>query len=199
MHLCIPQGRWGCRCTHLQAVCDELQWRAGQGLAPVLDWDVLSSDSRVSSICAPETLLHPESKQNLIWSGGYRFGRRISDRGTCVTRLCNWYAVPFTLIPHSQLLYRILFEYVEPAVYPSTLQIYQHCDFYFASTRRFVDPSTGAKSSMQLGVTVNGEGCCVAGRLRREAIAALPKEVGGAVMCIGQLRRFARERWMQRD
>ncbi|KAI6031113.1 hypothetical protein PISMIDRAFT_671719 [Pisolithus microcarpus 441] len=69
----------------------------------------------------------------------------------------------------------------------------QHCDFYFASTCRFVDPYTGAKSSMQLGVTANGEGCRVASRLRREAVVALPKEVGGPVICIGQLRRFARE------
>lgn len=43
-------------------------------------------------------------------------------------------------------------------MYPSTLQVCQHCDFYFASTRRFVDPSSGAQSSMQLGVTVNGGG-----------------------------------------
>ncbi|KAI6010610.1 hypothetical protein PISMIDRAFT_63469, partial [Pisolithus microcarpus 441] len=61
----------------------------------------------------------------------------------------------------------------------------------FASTRRFVNPSTGAKSSMQLDVTANGEGCRVASRIRREAVAALPKEVGGAVICIGQLGRFA--------
>ncbi|KAI5996112.1 hypothetical protein EDD15DRAFT_2517801 [Pisolithus albus] len=46
---------------------------------------------------------------------------------------------------------------------------------------------------MQLGVMTNGQGCHVASQLRREAVAALPKGVGGAVICIGQLRRFARE------
>ncbi|KAI5998260.1 hypothetical protein EDD15DRAFT_2244735, partial [Pisolithus albus] len=45
------------------------------------------------------------------------------------------------------------------------------CDFYFASTRRFVDRATRAESSMQLGV--------------------IAKQVGGAVIYIGQFRRFA--------
>ena len=67
------------------------------------------------------------------------------------------------------------------------------CNLFFAATHRFVDQATRKKSSMQLVVTANGEGCRLAGQIRREAVAALPCEVGGAVVRVGQLRWLARE------
>ncbi|KAI6135998.1 uroporphyrin-III C-methyltransferase [Pisolithus sp. B1] len=177
----------------LQVVCDELQWRARQGQLSVLDWDELSSDSRADNVCAQEGSSAPgidtelDLKRDIISLDEYLARTPVSL--VCVTgtlspahssrtrslapriaRICRAYRIPINVADMPTL-----------------------CDFYFASTHRFVDPSTGAKSPMQLGVTANGEGCRLASRIRREAVAALPKEIGGAVMSIGQLRRLARE------
>ncbi|KAF9785505.1 uroporphyrin-III C-methyltransferase [Thelephora terrestris] len=69
----------------------------------------------------------------------------------------------------------------------------QLCDFSFTSSHRFIDTATNAPSSLQIGVTANGQGCRISGRIRRDIVAALPKEVGVAVSVIGRLRRRAKE------
>jgi uroporphyrin-III C-methyltransferase len=69
----------------------------------------------------------------------------------------------------------------------------QLCDFSFTSTHRFADVATNAPSPLQIGVTANGQGCRISGRVRRDIVAALPKEVGAAASVIGRLRRRAKE------
>lgn len=66
------------------------------------------------------------------------------------------------------------------------------CDFSFLATHRFQDHTTGAPSPLQIGVTTNGQGCRLATRIRREVVAALPKEVGDAAANVGKLRAMAK-------
>ncbi|KIK29795.1 hypothetical protein PISMIDRAFT_671749 [Pisolithus microcarpus 441] len=175
------------------ALCDELQWRARQGQVSVLDWDALSSDSRVDNACALEGTSAPgietelDLERDITSLDGYLSRTPVSLVCVTGTLSLSHSSRIRSLAPHIARICRAHRIPVNVADMPAL------CDFYFASTHRFVDPTTGAKSSMQLGVTANGEGCRLASRIRREAVAALPKEVGGAVIRIGQLRRLARE------
>ncbi|KAH7096144.1 tetrapyrrole methylase [Auriculariales sp. MPI-PUGE-AT-0066] len=58
------------------------------------------------------------------------------------------------------------------------------CDFTFLSTHR-----TG---NFQFGVTTNGRGCRIAGRIRRQIVASLPTTLDKAISNIGTLRDMAR-------
>jgi uroporphyrin-III C-methyltransferase len=49
--------------------------------------------------------------------------------------------------------------------------------------------SVHADGPLQIGVTTNGRGCKLAGRIRREVAAGLPAGLGGAVERLGELRR----------
>jgi uroporphyrin-III C-methyltransferase len=64
------------------------------------------------------------------------------------------------------------------------------CDFSFTSTHRF--ESSESKTPLQIGVTTNGQGCRLAGRIRREIVARLPPEAGAAVQTVGRLREMVR-------
>ncbi|EIN14319.1 hypothetical protein PUNSTDRAFT_80582 [Punctularia strigosozonata HHB-11173 SS5] len=66
------------------------------------------------------------------------------------------------------------------------------CDFTFNSTHRFVDPATNEPTSLQLGVTTNGQGCRLASRIRRDIVSTLPREIGAAVRKVGQLRKLGK-------
>lgn len=78
------------------------------------------------------------------------------------------------------------------------------CDFSFPATHRFPASSSpltphaeGSKppssmSSLQIAVTTNGRGCRLAGRIRREIVSALPRNVGDAVERVGEMRDLAR-------
>ncbi|KAI6012791.1 uroporphyrin-III C-methyltransferase [Pisolithus orientalis] len=149
----------------LQAVCDELQWRARQGQVSVLDWGTLLSDSRMDNVGALEGVSSPRTPSiSLVCVTGTlspSFSSRTRILAPHIARVCRAYR-----IPHS-------------------------ATFTSLSTHRFVDPTTGAKSSMQLGVTANGEGCRLVSRIRREAVAALPKELGGAVTASREQERKA--------
>lgn len=178
----------------LQAVCDELQWRARQGQVSVLDWGTLLSDSRMDNVGALEGVSSPRVEADLdlrrdITALDAYLSKTPSISLVCVTGTLSpsFSSRTRILAPHIARVCRAYRIPVNVADMPAL------CDFYFASTHRFVDPTTGAKSSMQLGVTANGEGCRLVSRIRREAVAALPKELGGAVMRVGRLRRLARE------
>ncbi|KAF8547847.1 tetrapyrrole methylase [Imleria badia] len=67
------------------------------------------------------------------------------------------------------------------------------CDFSFTATHRFVDPVSSSKTPLQIGVTTNGEGCRLAGRVRREIVAGLSKDVGAAVTKVAWLRKMAKK------
>jgi uroporphyrin-III C-methyltransferase len=67
------------------------------------------------------------------------------------------------------------------------------CDFSFPATHRFASAAPGAPpSSLQVAVTTNGRGCRLAGRIRREIVAALPRNVGDAVERVGRMRELAK-------
>jgi uroporphyrin-III C-methyltransferase len=49
--------------------------------------------------------------------------------------------------------------------------------------------STHTEGVLQIGVTTNGSGCALSGRIRREVVGALPKDLGGACARLGAARR----------
>ncbi|PWN52984.1 hypothetical protein IE53DRAFT_384545 [Violaceomyces palustris] len=87
------------------------------------------------------------------------------------------------------------------------------CDFSFPASFRFpcVNPIQGSasligsdgsapaarqanlSSSLQIAVTTNGRGCRLAGRIRRELVGALPRNVGDAVEKVGIMRDMAKQ------
>ncbi len=75
----------------------------------------------------------------------------------------------------------------------NTTDMVDFCDFSFTSSHRFEDHETGEKTSLQIGVTTNGQGCRMAARLRREIVSKLPKEVGAAAEKVGRMRALAKK------
>ena len=51
---------------------------------------------------------------------------------------------------------------------------------------------TGEATPLQVGITTNGQGCRLAGRIRREIVGKLPAESGAAVAKVGRLRKLAK-------
>ncbi|KIK59328.1 hypothetical protein GYMLUDRAFT_677470 [Collybiopsis luxurians FD-317 M1] len=76
------------------------------------------------------------------------------------------------------------------------------CDFSFATTYRFPDSplesssssDTGNGGALQIAITTNGQGCRLAGRIKREVVTRLPRDVGRAVGNVGRMRVLAKER-----
>lgn len=68
------------------------------------------------------------------------------------------------------------------------LLTYLPSDFSFTSSHRYEG------TSLQVAVTTNGQGCRLGGRIRRDIVAKLPKEVGEAVQKVGQLRALAKRK-----
>lgn len=83
----------------------------------------------------------------------------------------------------SQLLYRLCKRRRIPINVADTPTL---CDFSFPATHRY--PS----SSLQIAVTTNGRGCRLAGRIRRDIVSSLPRNVGDAVERVGEMRDLAR-------
>ena len=175
----------------LQALCEELRWRAQQGQLTVLDWAELSSKTDEHIVPANEAQADFDIGRVIAALDAYLAGTH-SISLVCVTGTLSTFPSSIStnariLAPHIARICRARRVPVNITDMPAL------CDFFFAATHRFVDQATGKKSSMQLAVTANGEGCRLAGRIRREAVAALPCEVGGAVVRVGQLRWLARE------
>ncbi|ORY34621.1 hypothetical protein BCR39DRAFT_513648 [Naematelia encephala] len=62
--------------------------------------------------------------------------------------------------------------------------------FNFPSVHRF--PGLDGKAShLQIAVSTNGHGCRLSGRIKRDIVARLPKDVGAAVDNVGTLRKRA--------
>lgn len=151
------------------SVCDELKWRAAHQQINLIDWDTLPSASTSSG---PDT--NPDTESLSVF-----LSENPSISLICITthttdasalaRICHAHNIP-----------------VNVADLPAL------CDFSFAATHRFADPETGEKSALQIGVTTNGKGCRLAGRVRREIVSMLPKEVVGAVRQVGKLRHLAK-------
>ncbi|KAN0061468.1 uroporphyrin-III C-methyltransferase [Thecaphora frezii] len=77
------------------------------------------------------------------------------------------------------------------------------CDFSFPAAHRFpcLDPTSSSvakgnqptQSPLQIAVTTNGRGCRLAGRIRREIVSALPRNIGDAVEKVGRMRDMAKQ------
>ncbi|KAG9313830.1 uroporphyrin-III C-methyltransferase [Chiua virens] len=175
----------------LGAVCDELRWRAEHGQLDVLDWDSLPVPEPHPNSQAANTL---KINRDVVALDHYFANTHVSLvsvtdtistspgasiarlRATHLARVCRTHRIPINVADMPDL-----------------------CDFSFAATHRFVDPGSSSKSPLQIGVTTNGEGCRLAGRIRRDIVAALPKEVGTAVTNVGQLRRMAKKFTKEND
>ena len=153
------------------APCDELRWRADHGqltLKPLgssekEDEDILNS--YLESSTADVSFVCVTDTLSTMPEG-----KRSLESANHIHRICRKHRVPVNISDLPQL-----------------------CDFSFTSTHRFTDTATNAPSPLQIGVTANGQGCRVSGRIRRDIVAALPKEVGAATSAIGRLRRKAKE------
>lgn len=169
----------------LGAVCEELRWRAEHGQLEVIDWDHLPAPTSSASSPDIDTL---QISRNMAALDHYLANTPVSLvcvtdttstspfvsiarlRATHLARLCRAHRIPINVADMSEL-----------------------CDFSFTATHRFVDPTSSSKSPLQIGVTTNGEGCRLAGRVRREIVAGLSKDVGAAVTKVGQLRKMAKK------
>lgn len=160
-----------------EGACEELKWRASRGQLVILDWAALPSTSTADGegeIRAFETYLATSKEITLVCvtdtiiSTGQPHPRSRASAAQ-IHRLCQTHGIPINISDMPDL-----------------------CDFSFASVHRFVDPTSGEGTPLQVAVTSNGQGCRLAGRLRREIVAGLPKDVGRAVENMGRLRTMAK-------
>lgn len=157
--------------SKVDALCDELRWRADHdqlalkplGSTEEEDGDIL--ESYLESSTGDVSFVCVTDTLSTIPEG-----KRSLESADRIHRICRKYRVPVNVS-----------------------DLPQFCDFSFASTHRFIDTATNAPSPLQIGVTANGQGCRISGRVRRDIVAALPKEVGAAASAIGRLRRRAKE------
>ena len=152
-------------------LCDELRWRADHGqltlksLGSTEEEDEKLLESYLGSPTADVSFVCVVDTLSTTLDG-----KRSVESAERIRRICREHRVPanFSDLPHL-------------------------CDFSFTSVHRFADTTTNAPSPLQIGITANGHGCRISGRIRREIVAALPKEVGAAASVIGRLRRRAKE------
>ena len=160
----------------LTNACEELRWRATQGQLTLLDWDALPSGSTTYTdrdIQALDSYLATTRGISLVCVTDTVYGPSPAPRPRSsaiqIHKLCQTHNIPVNISDMPDL-----------------------CDFSFASVHRFVDPVSGKSTHLQVAVTTNGQGCRLAGRLRRDIVAKLPKEVGQAVEKMGMLRNMAK-------
>jgi uroporphyrin-III C-methyltransferase len=160
-----PKGREG--------ACEELQWRAGQGQVTIVDPLLTSStsSSNPESAVLEHMLSDPHTQVHLVCVTDTVLGegRRSRQSAADLAKICRSYRVPVNVTD-------------EPTL----------CDFSFTATHRFVDATSGEHTPLQVGVTTNGQGCRLAGRVRREIVARLPKTVGGATLGVSRLREMTK-------
>ncbi|RDX46813.1 uroporphyrin-III C-methyltransferase [Lentinus brumalis] len=161
------------------ASCEELRWRAEQGQLTLLDLDKLPTSAAGTEdywrdAKAIDSFIYGQPKRphllfitdTVISANGFR---RSYDSAQYIRNLSRHRAIPVNVADMPDL-----------------------CDFTFMSTQRFIDPGTGQAGPLQIGVTTNGQGCRLAGRIRRDIVASLPREIGGAVVKVGMLRTLAK-------
>ena len=161
----------------IDSACEELRWRADNGQLQIVDLDGLP--------CSAEDAIDRQAQALDDYLG--TLGR---VRIVCVTDTllsgdphCRRSRTSAQLIAHACRLRNIPLNVTDMP---------DLCDFSFLSTHRFPDQNTGVPSPLQIGVTTNGQGCRLATRIRRDIVAALPKDVGGAAANVGKLRSMAK-------
>ncbi|PPQ89962.1 hypothetical protein CVT25_009602 [Psilocybe cyanescens] len=154
------------------SACEELKWRAQQKQLRIVDWEELPSSSE------------PSSYGDILDA----FLETIPNVALAIVTdtLSTNHTRNYT---SAQTIYRVFKARNIPV---NTTDMMDLCDFSFTSTHRFEHHETGQKTSLQIGVTTNGQGCRLAARLRREIVAKLPREVGAAVEQVGQMRSMAK-------
>lgn len=166
-----------------EAVCEELRWRAEHGQLEVIDWDHLPvpgpsvgsldmDTSKMSREMAALDHYFADTPVSLVCvtdtTSTSPFAPIACFRAIHLARLCRARRIPINVTDMPEF-----------------------CDFSFTATHRFVDPVSSSKTPLQIGVTTNGEGCRLGGRVRREIVAGLSKDAGVAVTKVGQLRKMA--------
>ncbi|KAF9264943.1 uroporphyrin-III C-methyltransferase [Marasmius fiardii PR-910] len=160
-----------------EAACEELRWRADHGQLTIIDLHTLPGSSTKSTedkdaegiehfLLTTEKNISFVCVTDTITGSPTRRSRHSAER---IYRLCKARNILVNMTDMPDL-----------------------CDFSFTSTHRFED-SSGSKTPLQIGVTTNGQGCRLAGRVRRDIVAKLPKEVGVAVERVGRMRELARD------
>ncbi|KAI8990647.1 uroporphyrin-III C-methyltransferase [Trametes punicea] len=171
----------------IDAACEELRWRALQGQLQLLDLDALPCSSAVPSdhwrdamaidsfIYARPTRIRLVCVTDTVASPNAR-NRRTHASAQEIARECRHRGIPINVTDMPDL-----------------------CDFTFMSSERFIDTESGRSSPLQVGVTTNGHGCRLAARIRRQIVASLPRDIGGAVVKVGRLRALAKSAIEEED
>ncbi|KAH7920951.1 uroporphyrin-III C-methyltransferase [Leucogyrophana mollusca] len=157
------------------SLCDELRWRAQQGQITVTDWET------------PPTTTSPAGGGTDIDALDAYLAQTLGIALVCVTDTVS--GTQKRTRASAAEIYQICRRRNIPV---NTTDMPEYCDFSFTSSQRFVDHASGARTSLQVGVTTNGQGCRLVGRIRREITASLPRDVGGAVLKVGKLREMAK-------
>ncbi|PWN25014.1 hypothetical protein BDZ90DRAFT_205772, partial [Jaminaea rosea] len=137
--------------------------------------DVDGEENKVFALCVTDTL-HSGDEDAAQHHHTSCSSSSLSslDRATLLAQLCRRRRIPINVADRPTL-----------------------CDFSFPATHRFALSSSQqggsvAASPLQIAVTTNGRGCRLAGRIRREIVSALPRNVGDAVQRVGQMRDLAK-------
>jgi uroporphyrin-III C-methyltransferase len=160
----------------LESACEELRWRAQVGQLTILDLDSLPGSPNTAPSAGRDAAAfqsYVENSPHKIWFvfvtdtllSTESSKRRSHSSAAQLYRTCSDLNILVNVTDMPDL-----------------------CDFSFTSTHRFESEESGKRTALQIGVTTNGKGCRLAGRLRREIVAKLPKDVGMAVENIGKLR-----------
>ncbi|KAL1739480.1 uroporphyrin-III C-methyltransferase [Schizophyllum fasciatum] len=162
-----------------EAACEELKWRADEQQITLLDWDKLpassSSESDVQALDAYLASL-PSVSFVCVTDTVLGYTQRSRTSAEQIYSVCRARNIPV-----------------------NTTDIPQLCDFSFAATHRFEHHETGERSPIQIAVTTNGQGCRLAGRVKRDIIASIPKEIGAAVEKVGQMRSLVKDELPEED
>ncbi|KAJ3917603.1 uroporphyrin-III C-methyltransferase [Lentinula edodes] len=181
---------------NLKTVCEELRWRVNHGQVSWVDLDQFSDIAHDTELVNPD--LVDTFALDKYFSG---LPPSVSPKFLCITdtllstttRRSRASARSIHTLCHSRNIN------VNTTDYPDL------CDFSFATAYRFPDPpviSEGSSSAhlptnggaLQIAITTNGQGCRLAGRIKREIVARLPRDVGKAVGNVGKMRALAKER-----
>ncbi|KAJ3867166.1 uroporphyrin-III C-methyltransferase [Lentinula novae-zelandiae] len=181
---------------NFENVCEELRWRVNHGQVSWVDLDQFSDIAHDTELVNPD--LVDTFALDKYFSG---LPPSVSPKFLCITdtllstttRRSRASALSIHTLCHSRNIN------VNTTDYPDL------CDFSFATTYRFPDPpviSGGSSSAhlathggaLQIAITTNGQGCRLAGRIKREIVTRLPRDVGKAVGNVGKMRALAKER-----
>lgn len=174
----------------LEAACEEVRYRVGRGEVEFADMcgskeeeDVdevrkfLDDRPEVSLVCVTDTIIPPATTATSPSSSS-----------------CAYFSPPQTqTLRRTQASAQSLFNLCRSRHIPiNVTDMPDLCDFTFASTHRFVDPTSHEATPLQIAVVTNGQGCRLSGRIRREIVSKVSPHAGTAVAKVGILRRLAK-------